>query len=73
MEMTPLPGPLALSAPLVAWRVDASKHAATWDSGIGAQISGGRWNPKGVKVVYDIADDAYVDAERKLAAALARD
>lgn len=26
-----------------------------------------------IKVIYDIADDAYVDAERELAAALARD
>ena len=28
---------------------------------------------KVVRVIYDVAQDAYVDAERKLAAALARD
>ena len=50
--MTPLPGPLASGALLVAWRIDASKHAPTWDSGIGAELGGGRWNPKGVKTVY---------------------
>lgn len=50
--MTPLPGALSPGSQLVAWRVDASKHAATWDSGIGAELGGGRWNPKGVKTVY---------------------
>jgi arylsulfatase len=32
-------------------------------------FSGGRV----VKVIYDVADDVYIDLERKLAAALARD
>jgi RES domain-containing protein len=50
--MTPLPGPLAPGAPLVAWRLDAAIHASTWDHGIGAERGGGRWNPKGLKVVY---------------------
>jgi RES domain-containing protein len=52
MDMTPLPGPLAPGARLVAWRVDKALHAVTWDSGIGAELGGGRWNPKGVKTVY---------------------
>jgi RES domain-containing protein len=52
MQMTPLPGRLEPGAQLVAWRVDAQKHAGTWDSGIGAELGGGRWNPKGVRVVY---------------------
>jgi RES domain-containing protein len=38
--------------PLVAWRLDAQVHALSWDSGLGAELNGGRWNPKGVKVVY---------------------
>jgi RES domain-containing protein len=50
--MTPLPGSLELGMPLVAWRLDAALYAATWDSGIGAELGGGRWNPKGLKVVY---------------------
>jgi len=43
---------LGPASPLVAWRLDAKVHAATWDSGIGAELVGGRWNPKGVKAVY---------------------
>jgi RES domain-containing protein len=50
--MTPLPGALAPGAPIVAWRVDAAVYVSTWDSGIGAERGGGRWNPKGLKVVY---------------------
>jgi RES domain-containing protein len=54
--MTPLPGALAPGAPLVAWRLDAAIYAATWDSGMGAELGGGRWNPKGLKVVYTSLD-----------------
>jgi RES domain-containing protein len=56
--MTPLPAALAPDAPLVAWRLDAQARAATWDSGIGAELNGGRWNPKGVKAVYCSFDPA---------------
>ncbi|MEO6743787.1 MAG: RES domain-containing protein [Caldimonas sp.] len=52
MAMTPLPAALAPAGPLVAWRLDAAVFAATWDSGIGAELFSGRWNPKGLKVVY---------------------
>jgi RES domain-containing protein len=50
--MTPLPAALDAAAPLVAWRIDALRYAESWDSGIGAQAVGGRWNPKGVRAVY---------------------
>ncbi|MFT3818554.1 MAG: RES domain-containing protein [Rubrivivax sp.] len=58
MPMTPLPGALAPDAPLVAWRIDAAAYAAAWDSGIGAERGGGRWNPKGLKAVYCSFDPA---------------
>jgi len=54
--MTPLPGPLAPGASLVAWRLDAEVFRPTWDSGVGAERGGGRWNPKGLKVVYCSVD-----------------
>ena len=50
--MTPLPAILAPGARVVAWRLDAQVHSATWDSGIGAELMGGRWNPKGMRAVY---------------------
>ena len=50
--MTPLPAALDAAARLVAWRIDAQRYADAWDSGVGAEALGGRWNPKGVKAVY---------------------
>ena len=35
-----------------AWRIVKAKHAATAFSGEGAAITGGRWNSRGVRVVY---------------------
>jgi len=55
--MTPLPAPLDGTG-LVAWRLDQAKHAATWDSGEGAYLVGGRWNGKGVRAVYCSIDPA---------------
>jgi RES domain-containing protein len=55
--VTPLPSPLGGSE-LVAWRVDQSAYAATWDSGEGAYLSGGRWNGRGVRTVYCSIDPA---------------
>ena len=43
---------------LYGWRLDASARASTWDSGIGAQLLGGRWNNKGAKAVYASIDPA---------------
>uniref|UniRef100_UPI003101A90B RES family NAD+ phosphorylase n=1 Tax=Neorhizobium sp. EC2-8 TaxID=3129230 RepID=UPI003101A90B len=45
--------PIALGGTeLVAWRLDQSGFAPTWDSGEGAYRVGGRWNSKGVRAVY---------------------
>lgn len=41
-----------------AWRVDQAVFRSSWDSAIGSQTSGGRWNPKGVKAVYCALDAA---------------
>jgi RES domain-containing protein len=40
------------------WRLDAKAHASTWDSGKGAEIAGGRWNPVGYAAVYCSMDPA---------------
>ncbi|MCP3404052.1 RES family NAD+ phosphorylase [Bradyrhizobium sp. CCGB01] len=49
--MTPLPAALG-GAELVAWRLDLATYAATWDSGEGAFLVGGRWNSRGHRAVY---------------------
>lgn len=41
---------------LLFWRMDDARHKLTWDSGKGAEITGGRWNPKGFAVVYGSVD-----------------
>lgn len=57
--MTPLPVALdAAATALIAWRIDSDEFASTWDSGIGAERFGGRWNPKGLRVVYCSLDPA---------------
>jgi RES domain-containing protein len=40
------------------WRLDRQEFAAKWDSGIGAQLEGGRWNPPGKATVYCSLDPA---------------
>ena len=52
------PGSPAISAPLLAWRIDALAFAGSWDSGIGAELYGGRWNRKGQRAVYCSLDPA---------------
>lgn len=42
----------------MAWRLDQSKYAATWDNGEGAFLVGGRWNSRGVRAVYCSIDPA---------------
>lgn len=49
--MTPIVAALAVK-PVRAWRIDQSIFAATWDSGEGSFLAGGRWNSKGVRAVY---------------------
>jgi len=56
--MMPLPASMEPQAPLIAWRIDKHVHAGEWDSGAGAKLSGGRWNPKGMSVVYCSLDPA---------------
>ena len=56
--MTPLPLALGGDGALVAWRLDAARYAASWDSGEGAQVVGGRWNSPGRRAVYCSLDPA---------------
>ena len=55
--MCPLPAPLS-TGPVLAWRVDYAMRSATWDSGMGAELDGGRWNPEGFAAVYCSIDPA---------------
>jgi RES domain-containing protein len=55
--VTPLPPPLG-TGDIVLWRLDQADHAATWGSGEGAYLVGGRWNSKGVRAVYASLDPA---------------
>ena len=55
--MTPLPPPLG-SGEIRFWRLDQDRHAASWASGEGAWLMGGRWNSKGLRAVYAALDPA---------------
>lgn len=46
------------SGDLFIWRLDPEEFGTTWDSGIGAEKVGGRWNSKGVRVVYGSLDSS---------------
>ncbi|BBE09506.1 Uncharacterized conserved protein [Mycoavidus cysteinexigens] len=37
---------------LTVWRIVVEQHAPTAFSGEGARLYGGRWNPKGISVIY---------------------
>lgn len=53
--MIPLPPPLG-TGELRFWRLDAARHAGTWQSGEGSFQVGGRWNSPGVRAVYTSLD-----------------
>lgn len=55
--MTPLPAALG-GRELVAWRLDHARFSTSWDSGEGAFQLGGRWNSRGIRVVYGALDPA---------------
>jgi len=41
---------------LTVWRLERLPHVATWEQGIGAEKVGGRWSPRGRKVIYTSLD-----------------
>ena len=41
---------------LFLWRLERKRHLASWNSGIGAELAGGRWNSKGRPAVYGSLD-----------------
>jgi len=55
--VTPLPAPLG-QGEIRLWRLDQHRHAGSWHSGEGAHRVGGRWNSRGVRVVYASIDPA---------------
>ena len=46
------------TGPVAFWRLDDDRHRATWDSGEGSRLKGGRWSPVGVRAVYCSLDPA---------------
>lgn len=53
--MTPLPAALGGTG-LVAWRLETTKHFATWQTAQGAFLAGGRWSSAGRRVIYTSLD-----------------
>lgn len=51
----PLPSALGGKG-LVGWRLEATKHLATWDTAEGAFLFGGRWSSPGRRVLYTSLD-----------------
>ena len=51
--MNSLPGH---TGPAVFWRLDDKRFQATWDSGEGARLKGGRWSPTNTPAVYCALD-----------------
>ena len=55
--MTPLPGALGGTG-LVTWRLETTRHFATWQTAQGAFLVGGRWSSAGRRVIYTSLDPA---------------
>jgi RES domain-containing protein len=60
--MIPLPPPLG-TGEIRFWRLDAVRHAGTWNSGEGSFRVGGRWNSPGMRAVYASLDPATATLE----------
>jgi len=60
--MTPLPPPLG-GGEIRFWRLDAERHAATWNTGEGSFRVGGRWNAPGTRAIYASLDPATATLE----------
>jgi RES domain-containing protein len=59
--LTPLPAALIKGArptTFFAWRLERSEFVGSWDQGIGAEKVGGRWSPRGRRVIYASIDPA---------------
>lgn len=65
--MTPI---AKVAGKIHCWRLEATEFAAQWDSGFGAFTFGGRWNPKGLAVVYATLDPATTILEKAVHAGL---
>jgi RES domain-containing protein len=60
--LTPLPAALG-GAGLIVWRIETTKHLASWDSAEGAFLFGGRWSSAGRRVIYTSVDPSTAIAE----------
>jgi RES domain-containing protein len=60
--LIPLPHPLG-SGEIRFWRLDAARHAATWNTGEGSFRVGGRWNSPGIRAIYASLDPATATLE----------
>ena len=47
---------MALPARLVTWRLETSRHFATWQTAEGAFLFGGRWSSPNRRVLYTSLD-----------------
>jgi RES domain-containing protein len=59
--LTPLPHALIKGAKpttFVAWRLERNEFVPTWEKGVGAEKVGGRWSPRGRRVIYASIDPA---------------